>query len=134
MRRNDRRIKRDHGIGHIVAGGVGVKATVNFTSLGDDGWEPNWIGPGSGGGETMMVGMKNKATDGVNGRLAEDDGLKGMSGDGKEAVIFAGAGSHAAPATGGGSPKLGADGEVFGCPATGRRRWLCCRYAMRRIG
>ena len=109
-------MKSDQGIGHIVAGRVGVKATVNFISFGDKGWKPNGIGPGAGGGEAAMDGMESKATDGVNSRLAEDDGWQRRIRDGKKAVVFAGTGSHAPPATGGGSAKLGANGEVLVVP------------------
>ena len=67
-------VKSDHSFGHGVTGGIGVKATVDLLSLTDEGRKPAWIGSGTGGGEAPILGMKSQATDGVNGRLAEDDG------------------------------------------------------------
>ena len=77
-------------------------------------WEPGRIGSGTGGGKAAMGRVQSKAADGINGGFAEDDGRHGLGWDGEEAQIFAGAWSHAAPATGGGSPEFSADGDVMG--------------------
>ena len=59
--------------------------------------------------------MKRMATEGVDGRLAQDDGLGGGDdGDGEEATVFAGTRSQATPRPGGGAAQLGADGAGRG--------------------
>jgi len=67
-------VKSDHGFGHGVTGGIGVKAATDLIALLNEGREPAGIGSGTGGGEATILGMESQATDGVNGRLAEDDG------------------------------------------------------------
>ena len=83
-------MKIAHALGHEVAGGIGVKAAVNGLALGDERAEPRRIGPGSRGGEAAMGGMKGVATDGVDGRFAQDKGLVWSGRKAEEPVIFAG--------------------------------------------
>ena len=83
----------DHGVSHGLAGGVGVEATVNEIALGDKGSQPARVGPSTGGGDAAVLGVESKATDGVNGRLDEDDGGQRASGNGEEAEIFLRTGS-----------------------------------------
>ena len=70
-------MKVAHALGHEVAGGIGVKAAVDGLALGDERAQPRGIGPGTRGGETAIGGMKGVATDGIDGRFAQDDGLAG---------------------------------------------------------
>ena len=42
----------DHGLGHAVAGGVGIEAAVNGEFAGKKRGQPGGIGSGSGGGDT----------------------------------------------------------------------------------
>ena len=60
-----------------------------------------------------MLGMKRQATDGIDGRLAEDDG--GLRGGRKveEAVVFAGTRRHAAPGDWRGPTQFGPDGPAL---------------------
>ncbi len=54
--------------------------------------------------------MQDLATEGVDGRLAQDDGLGGGDGDGEEATVFAGTRSQSTPGPGGGAAQFGTDG------------------------
>ena len=60
-----------------------------------------------------MLGMKRQATDGIDGRLAEDDG--GLRGGRKveEAEVFAGTRRHAAPGERRGTTQFGPDGPAL---------------------
>ena len=61
------RMKLDHGMGHGLTGGIGVKAAVDFQVLFKEWSQPSGIWPGAGGGEAAMLGMKCAATEGVDG-------------------------------------------------------------------
>ena len=93
----DGTMKVDQALGHGVAGRIGVKAAEDWQSQREQGAEPGRVGSGAGGGEAAIGWMKGVATEGVDGRFAEDDGLSGVGADGEEAAIFAGARGHAAP-------------------------------------
>ena len=43
-------VKSDHGFGHGVTGGIGVKAATDLIALLNEGREPAGIGSGTGGG------------------------------------------------------------------------------------
>ena len=68
-------VQGDHGIGHLVASGIGIKATIDLSGLSQQGFEPSWVGPGAGGGEATGLGMEGKATEGINGGFTKDDWL-----------------------------------------------------------
>jgi hypothetical protein len=51
--------------------------------------------------------MQDLATEGVDGRLAQDDGLGGGDGDGEETIVFTGTRSQSAPRPVGGAAQLG---------------------------
>ena len=88
-------VESHHGVGHLVAGGIGVKATIDLSRLIQQRFEPSWAGPGAGGGETTGLGMECQATDGLNGGFTKDDWLAGgpggwarLSRNGKAAQIL----------------------------------------------
>ena len=112
----DGRIECDHGAGHGVAGRVGVKAAVNVDVLGEQRGEPARVGTSASGRKAPMLGMKGVATDGVDGRLAKDDGGSGNAGgrNGEDAPIFLGTPGHPAPRVNRGSAQFGADGSLIG--------------------
>ena len=66
-------VQSDHGVGHVVAGGIGIKAAIDLSWLFQQGVEPSWVGPGAGGGETTGLGMESQATDGIDGGFTKDD-------------------------------------------------------------
>ena len=68
-------MKVAHAVGHGVACGIGVKAAVDGVTLLDERPQPRRIGPCTGGGETTIGGIKGVATDGIDGRFAQDSGL-----------------------------------------------------------
>ena len=78
----------EHGAGHVLAGGIGVKAAGNGIALADEGSEPARVGPSTGSGDAAVLGVESKATDGVDCRLDEDDGGQRASRSGKVAEIF----------------------------------------------
>ena len=78
----------DHSMSHGFAGGVRVEATVNEIALSDKGSQPARVGSSAGCRDAAALGVESKATDGVDGRLDEDDGGQRASGNGKEAEIF----------------------------------------------
>ena len=91
----------DHGLGHGLAGGVGVEATVEGVALGQEWSQPARIGTGTGRGETPELRMEEVATDGVDGRLAQEeaafppvevDTRERNRRDGEEAPVLLGAG------------------------------------------
>jgi hypothetical protein len=84
----DGRMEGDHGTGHVLAGGICVKATINEIALGDKGSQPARVGSSAGCRDAAVLGVESKATDGVDGRLDEDGGSQRASGDGEEAEIF----------------------------------------------
>ena len=59
-------VQGDHGGSHGVAGGIGVEAAVNLTTLVQEGPQPEGVGAGAGGGKAPVSGMEGKAPDGVN--------------------------------------------------------------------
>jgi len=61
-----------------------------------------------------MVWMENVATEGVDGRFAEDEVGAWSGRKGEEAKIFTGARSHAAPGHGTGAAQFGTDGLARG--------------------
>ena len=89
----DGRMEGDHGAGHVLAGVIGVEATVNEMALGDKGSQPARVGSSAGSRDAAVLGVESKATDGVNGRLHEDRGGQRASGSGEEAEIFLRTGS-----------------------------------------
>ena len=119
-------VEGEHGVGRGFAGRINVKAAIDLEALVDQGGQPLGVGPGAGGGDATIVRVESKATDGVDGRFAEDGRSWRLgAGDlwvavpwqggweGKEAEVFLGSGGHAAPAAGRGSAKLGANGSIF---------------------
>ncbi len=68
-------MKGAHAQGHGVACGIGVKAAVDDVTLGQERSQPRGIGPCTRGGETTIGGMKGVATNGINGRFAQDGSL-----------------------------------------------------------
>ena len=90
-------MKLNHALCHGVAGGISVEAAEDGQTQAEQGAEPGRGRSGAGGGEAAIGWMKEVATEGVDGRFAQDDGLGRGGGDGEEAAIFAGARSHAAP-------------------------------------
>ena len=54
----DNRMQGDHSGGHAVAGGIGIEAAVDRVTLVQQRLQPAWVGPGPGGGEATVVGMK----------------------------------------------------------------------------
>lgn len=57
----------DHGLGHVITGGIGVEAAVKAEALCEQRGEPGRVGSGPGGGEAEAVGIKNYATEGLQG-------------------------------------------------------------------
>ena len=84
----DGRMEGDHGAGHVLAGGIGVKATINEIALGDQGCQPARVGSSAGCRDAAVLGVESPATDGVDGRLDEDAGGYRATGEGEEAEIF----------------------------------------------
>src|SRR5258708_5241350 len=105
----DRGMNLVHALSHGLTGGIGVKAAVDGQALGDQRCKPRWVRPGAGGGKATVIRMKGMATECVDSRLAENDRVAGWRGHGEEAVVFAGTGSHAAPAQRRNAAQLGAD-------------------------
>jgi hypothetical protein len=96
----DAGVQGQHGIGHLVASGIGIKATIYLSRLIQQGLEPSWVGPGAGSGETTGLGMERKATEGINGGFTQDDWLAGwerLSRNGKAAQILLRPGGQAVP-------------------------------------
>ena len=44
-------MQSDHCVGHGGTGGIGIKATVDLTTLVQQRLQPAWVGPGPGGGK-----------------------------------------------------------------------------------
>ena len=109
----DGRMEGDHGAGHVLAGGIGVKATINEIALGDQGSQPARVGASAGSRDAAVLGVESQATDGVDGRLDEDDGGQRASGEGEEAEIFLRTWGEPVPGALGGAAQFGADGLVF---------------------
>lgn len=47
----------DHGLGHVITGGIGVEAAVKAEALCEQRGEPGRVGSGPGGGEAEAVGI-----------------------------------------------------------------------------
>ena len=116
----DAGVQSNHGVRHLVAGGIGVKATIDLRRVIQQGLEPSWVGPGAGGGETTGLGMESKATDGINGGFTKDDRLAGghrgwerLSRNGKEAEVPLRPGGQAVPRARGGAAQFRSDREIF---------------------
>ena len=97
-------VQSHHGVGHLVASGIGIKATIYLSRLIQQGLEPSWVGPGAGSGETTGLGMERKATEGINGGFTQDDWLAGeacgwerLRRNGKAAEILLRPGGQAMP-------------------------------------
>ena len=104
----------DHGLGHVVAGGVGVEAAGNAIALGEQRSKPSRVGSSAGGREAKAIGIESGATDSVDGRFAED-GFLGLDGTGGEvAEVLARAWSQAMPSDAAGAAQFGADSPVIG--------------------
>lgn len=79
------------------------------------------MGASAGGGDAVVAGVKDKATEGVDGRFAKDDGWWRLSrrqgwrghGRGEEADVFLGTRGHAPPGERPGAAQFGADRIVF---------------------
>jgi len=103
----------DHGAGHGLAGGVGVEAAINLATLGQQRVKPAGVGPDTRGGETAVLWMEGQAADGVDGRLAQDDGRPKGGRNGEEAQVLLGTGGHAPPGVVTGCAEFGADRNVI---------------------
>jgi hypothetical protein len=84
----DSRMEEDHGLGHVLADGIGVKAAVEGMPLADERSQPAWIGSGAGGGDAAVLWMEGKAADGINGRLHQDGGWPRLRRDGEKAPVL----------------------------------------------
>jgi len=116
----DKRIRSDHGGGHVVAGRVGIEATVDRVALVQQGLQPMRVGPGTGRRKAPALGMQSKTTEGIDSRLTKDDRAGSLQGAGatldrnsKAAEFLLRAGSQATPGPGGGAAQLGTDWEIF---------------------
>lgn len=105
----DRGMEGHHGVSHALAGGVEIEAAPETAVLVKELGDPGGIGSGARGGETAVLGMEHVATEGVDGRFAEDDVGAREGRKGEEAEIFAGTGSQATPGHGTGAAQFGAD-------------------------
>ena len=56
-----------HGLRHVVADGIGVKAAADAMALADKGTQPVWIGASASGRDAVVLGMESQATDRVDG-------------------------------------------------------------------
>ena len=111
----------DHGLGHGFAGVIGVEAAEKRLSLGEQIWEPGWIGACTGGGEAVCGGKQGVTTEGIDGGLAQDAGFErcvwpwlAAGRDGEGAEVLAGAWGHAAPREGADAAQFGTDGLAVG--------------------
>jgi hypothetical protein len=78
----------DQGASHVVAGGIGVKAALDGIALADESSQPAWVRSGSGGREAAVSRVESKATDGVDGRLHQDEGWEELRGDREKAQVL----------------------------------------------
>ena len=79
-------IDRHHGVGHEVAGLVGVKAAVDRAAV-DVTPEPSGVGPRPGSRDAVKAGIQSRTADGIDSRFAEDNRFGVRCGDGKETGI-----------------------------------------------
>lgn len=103
-------------MGPGVSGGIGVKAAIDLSALGDQRGKPEGIGPSASGGDTAVLRVEGKATESIDGGFAKDDLGKRGGGNGEEAKIFSGTGRHPAPGARRGPAQFGADGLVLFSP------------------
>ena len=82
-------IESDHGLGHRLAGWIGIEAAVDWGGSIQEIGKPAWVGPGAGGGETTIAQVESKAANRVDGRLHQHDGRPRVSGDSKVAQVLA---------------------------------------------
>ena len=87
----DVRMKSDQGLGDGVACGIGIEAAVDLAALGEQRRQPAWVGSGAGGGEATVLGVEGEATEGIDGRLTEDEGGPRGGRNGEVAEVFLGA-------------------------------------------
>ena len=106
-------MQADQGAGQGVAGGVGIEPAVKLAPLVQQALQPGWVRPSPGCREATVSGMEGQATDGVNGRFAQDDAGEGRGGNGEAAQVFLGTRSQAAPSRAAGAAQFGADGVVI---------------------
>ena len=103
-------MKADHGLSHGLACGIEIEAAPEAAALLKEIGQPGGIGSGASGGQTAELWVEKVATDGVNGRFAEDDVGSRDGGKGEEAKIFTGTRGHAAPGNGTCAAEFCADG------------------------
>ena len=106
-------VQSGHGASHIVTDGIGIEAAIDLVTLVQQRLQPAWVGPGPGGGEATVVGMKGEATDRIDGRFTENDAWQRGGGNGEAAQVFLRAGRQATPDTLGSAAQFGPHGEVF---------------------
>ena len=107
-------MKGNHGVSHVLAGGVEIEAAPETAVLVKELGDPSGIGSGPRGGQTAVLGMEHMATEDVDSRFAEDDVGAREGRKGEEAKIFTGTGSHAAPGNGTCAAQFGTDGLAVG--------------------
>ena len=110
----DGRMEGDESLSHGLTDDVAIEAAEDVATLVEEVRQPGGIGSGAGGGDGPVIGMKGVATEGVDGRFAEDDVGARDGRTGEEAKIFTGTRSHAAPRHGAGAAQFGADGLAVG--------------------
>ena len=103
-------MKGNHGVSHVLAGGVEIEAAPEAATLVKELRDPGGIGSGARGGQTAVLGMDHVTTDGVDGRFAENDVRSREGWNREEAKIFPGTLGHAAPRDGTGAAQFGTDG------------------------
>ena len=64
-----------HRFSHVIASGVGIEAAIDWQSSADNGRHPGGVGSGSGGGDAPEARVDQRATEGIDGGLAEDDSI-----------------------------------------------------------
>lgn len=107
-------MKGNHGVSHVLAGGVEIEATPEAATLVKELRDPGGIGSGPRSGQTAVLGMEHVTTDGVDGRFAENDVRSRDGWNGEEAEIFTGTLGHAAPRDGTGAAQFATDGLAGG--------------------
>jgi len=103
----------DHGLGHVVTGGICVESAEDVISSLDEVYEPVGIGSSTGCGEAEELGMDYLAADDIDGGFTQDDGYGAGSGDGEVAAVLAGSWCHAFEGAQGGALQFGADWLVM---------------------
>ena len=74
-------MKLTHASGHVVACGISVEAAEDGQTQAEQSVEPGGVWSGAGGGDAAIGRMKDVATEGVDGRFAQDDGVDGGGAD-----------------------------------------------------